>query len=175
MPRTCSTRSAPEASPSLSPPPATGVSSAPNIQWSAEQMDALFAIARQKPEQELQAVTAKARHDEEESLARIATIRAPSNVAAPADSTMTGGEDEEALLGKISPITLSVSGRCSGLPKVIDKKSHFYLITLLRISFFCLILSHITIFHLTIFYVTSHLTFYQLPVFSFIPAYSALL
>lgn len=56
-------------------------------------MDALFATARQKAEQELQAVTAKARHAEVESLARIAAIRAPANVAASAGSTRTGAED----------------------------------------------------------------------------------
>lgn len=46
-------------------------SSAPTVQWSSQQMDALFAIAQQKAEQELQAITAKVRRDDEESQARI--------------------------------------------------------------------------------------------------------
>lgn len=80
-------------------------------------MNALFVIGRQKAEQELQAVTAKARHDEEKRLAQIATICAPSNVAAPVRLTRTRGKDEEVSLGEISPIILSVAGRYPGLPK----------------------------------------------------------
>ncbi len=76
-------------------------------------MDALFTIARQKAELELQAATAKARHDEEESLARIAAIR---TLTAPVGLTQTR-EDEEVSIGEISPIILSVAGRYPGLPK----------------------------------------------------------
>ena len=61
--------------------------------------------------------TAKARHEEEESLTRIAAIRAPTNVAAPAALTRTVGEDKKTSIGEISPIRLSVSGRYAGLPK----------------------------------------------------------
>ncbi|MCJ1349918.1 hypothetical protein MMC31_008161 [Peltigera leucophlebia] len=89
-------------------PVALGVSSTPSLQWSADQMDALFAIARQKAEQELQAVTAGARRDEEENAARIAAIR----------------EEEETSLGEISPIILSVAGRYPGLPKAEIARSH---------------------------------------------------
>ena len=107
--------------PAAAPPPPSGPPPAgllaPNFQWSAEQIDALFAIARQKAELELQAATAKARHEEEESLARIAAIRAPTSVAAPAAPTRTVGEDEEASIGEISPVILSVAGRYPGLPK----------------------------------------------------------
>ena len=108
--------------PANSPPPAWlppagplayGKSSAPNVQWSAEQMDTLFTIARQKAKLELQAATAKTRHDEEKSLARIATIRAPTT---PAGSTRTR-EDKEVPIGEISLIILSVAGRYPGLPK----------------------------------------------------------
>lgn len=63
------------------------------------------------------AVTAKARHVEEESLARIAAIRAPANVPATASPTRTAGEDEETSIGEISPIILSVAGHYPGLPK----------------------------------------------------------
>lgn len=87
------------------------------MQWSAEQMDALFAIARQKAEQELQAVTARARRDEEESAARIAAIRTPANAVTPAGPTRAAGEEEETSLGEISPIILSVAGRYLRLPK----------------------------------------------------------
>ena len=102
--------------PAVIPLAAPGMGPTLNPQWSAEQMDALFAIARQKAELELQAATAKARHDEEESLARIAAIRAPSNGVAPAGSTRAG-EDDETSLGEISPIILFVAGRYPGLPQ----------------------------------------------------------
>lgn len=50
-------------------------------------MDTLFTIAQLKAKLELQAATAKACHDEEECLARIAAICAPINVAASASPT----------------------------------------------------------------------------------------
>ena len=80
-------------------------------------MDALFAIVRQKAELELQAATPKAHCDKEESLARIAAIRAPFNGVVPAGSTRVG-EDDKASLGKISSIILSIAGRYPGSPKV---------------------------------------------------------
>ena len=58
-------------------------------------MDALFAIACQKAELELPAATAKACHEEKESLARIVAIHAPTSVAAPVAPTRTAEEDEE--------------------------------------------------------------------------------
>ncbi len=76
-------------------------------------MDALFAIARQKAELELQVTTAKTRHDKDESLARIAAIRAPTAPAGPIQTR----EDEEVSIGEISPIIFSVAGRYPGLPK----------------------------------------------------------
>lgn len=80
-------------------------------------MNALFAIALQKAKQKLQAVTAKGCHDKKESLARIATIYTPSNVAAPAGLTKIRGEDKKVLLGKISPIILSIASHYSDLTK----------------------------------------------------------
>ena len=99
------------APPPAGPPPPTSslahsMSSTPNVQWSVKQMDALFAIARQKAKLELQAATAKARHNEKESLARIAAICAPT---APTGLTRTR-EDEEVSIDEISPIILSVAG-----------------------------------------------------------------
>ena len=85
----------------------------PNVQWSTEQIDALFAIARQKAELELQAATAKACHNEEENLARIAAIRTP---IVPTGLTRTK-EDEEVLIGEISPIIFFVAGRYLDSPK----------------------------------------------------------
>ena len=89
--------------PAAAPSPPSGLPPAgllaPNFQWSAEQMDALFAIVHQKAELELQAAIAKARHEKEESLARIAAIRAPTSVARPAAPKRTVGKDEEASIG----------------------------------------------------------------------------
>lgn len=87
----------------------------PKVQWSAEQRDALFAIAREKADQELQAVTAKIRRDEEESQARIAALRTPATTSAQAISTRA--EREKDSIGEISPAILSVAGRYHGLPK----------------------------------------------------------
>ena len=97
-------------------PVVLGVSSTPSIQWSANQMDTLFAIVRQKAEQELQAITARARRDKEKSAARIAATRAPANAVAPTGPTQSAREEEETSLGEISPIILSLAGRYPGLP-----------------------------------------------------------
>ena len=88
---------------------------APNFQWSAKQIDVLFAITRYKAELKLQAATTKTHHEEEESLARIAAIRAPISIAISAASTRTVGEDEETSIDEISFIILSVAGRYLGL------------------------------------------------------------
>ena len=127
MPATTRANSAAPANPPApgeTNPVALGVSTTPSMQLSAEQMDALFAIARQKAEQELQAVTARARRDEEESVARIAAIRAPANAVVPTGSTRSTGEEEETSLGEISPIILSVAGRYPGLPKAEIARIH---------------------------------------------------
>ena len=87
-------------------------------------MDALFAIARQKAEQELQAVTARAHRGKEESAARIAAICAPANAVTPTGPTRSAGEEEETSLGEISPIILSVAGRYPGLPKAEIARIH---------------------------------------------------
>lgn len=87
-------------------------------------MDALFAIARQKAEQELHALTAKSRHAKKESLARIAAIRAPPNAGVPVGSARISGEDEEVPLGEILPVILSVGGRYPGLPKAEIARIH---------------------------------------------------
>ncbi len=76
-------------------------------------MNALFAIARQKDELKLQVATAKACHNKEENLARIAAIRTPT---IPAGSIQTRKDKEESI-GEISPIIFSVAGRYPGLPK----------------------------------------------------------
>ena len=84
----------------------------------------MFAIAYQKAELELQAATTKARHDKEESLARIAAIHAPTASTGPIRTR----EDEEVLIGEISPIFFFIAGRYSGLPKakiVKIYKNHF--------------------------------------------------
>ena len=100
----------------LSTPPSAGLP-APNFQWFAKQMDVLFAIACQKAELELQAATVYAHHEEEESLARIAAIRAPTSVVTAAVPTWTVGEDKEASIDEISLVIFSIAGRYSGLPK----------------------------------------------------------
>lgn len=85
-------------------------------------MDALFAITRQKAEQELQAITDKARRDEEESQARIAALRAPA--ISPAVSSPTRVEREEDSIGEISLAILSIAGRYPGLPKAEIARIH---------------------------------------------------
>lgn len=80
-------------------------------------MYARFAIARPKTKQELQAITAKARHDKEKSAVRIAAIRALANVVALTGLTQSARKEEKIFLGEISLIFLSVSGRYLGLPK----------------------------------------------------------
>lgn len=104
-----------ETSPNHSFQPLPDEVSTPRVQWSVEQRDALFAIAREKADQELQAVTAKIRREEEESQARIAALRTPATAAAQATSTRI--EREEDTIGEISPAILSVAGRYPGLPK----------------------------------------------------------
>lgn len=83
-------------------------------------MDELFVIERQKAEQDLQAVTARARPDEE-SATRIAAIRAPATAVAPTGPTRSAGEEEETSLGEISQIILS---RYPGLPKAVIATIH---------------------------------------------------
>ena len=80
-------------------------------------MDALFVIACQKAELELQVATVNTRHEEEDSLARIAAIRAPTSVVALAAPTWTVGENKEVSIGKISLVILSIAGRYPGLSK----------------------------------------------------------
>lgn len=87
MPATfCANSSAPTNSPAPGEinPALFGVSFIPNMQWSAKQMDALFAIARQKAEQKLQVVTARACRDKKESATRITAICTPANAIASA-------------------------------------------------------------------------------------------
>ena len=60
--------------------------------------------------------TAKARHEKEESLARMAAIHAPTSVAVLAAPTWMVGEDKEASIGEISPVIFSAAGRYPGLP-----------------------------------------------------------
>lgn len=80
-------------------------------------MDTLFAIARQKVQLKLQAVTAKTCHNEEESLARITVICTPTNVATQAGLPQTERKDEEGLISEICLIILFISGCYPGLPK----------------------------------------------------------
>ena len=103
---------------------ALGVSFTPSMQWFTNKMDMLFAIARQKAEQELQVVTAMVRCDKEESAAIIAAICAPANAVAPTGPTRPAGEEEKTFLSEISSIILSVVGRYPGLPKAKIARIH---------------------------------------------------
>lgn len=87
-------------------------------------MDVLFTIIRQKAELKPQAAIAKPHHDEKESFARIAALRVPLNIAAPAGSTRMRGKNEQVLLGKIFPIILSAAGHYSGLLKAKIAQIH---------------------------------------------------
>lgn len=86
-------------------------------------MDELFVIARQKAGQDLQAVTARARRDEENAT-RIAAIRALATAVAPTGPTRSAEEEEKTSLGEISQIILSVAGRYPGLPKAAIATIH---------------------------------------------------
>lgn len=93
---------------------------APMVQWSAQRRNALFAIARQKAGQELQAITAKVRRDDEEIQARIAALQAPATTL----DLIRSGRDEDDSLGEISPVIPSVAGRYPGLPKADMTRIH---------------------------------------------------
>lgn len=107
----------PTTDPSAASSPAHSMSSAPNLQWSAEQINTCLAIAQQKAELEFQATTAKTRHDEEKTLAKTAVICILANSPASADPMRIARENEEVLIDEISPIILSVTGYYLDLPK----------------------------------------------------------
>ena len=79
---------------------------------SPQPMDALFAIAWKKADQELQAITAKIRRDDEGSQARIAALRIPEATATPATSTRTEREEDS-----IREISLRYSFCCRTLSR----------------------------------------------------------
>lgn len=74
-------------------------------------MNGLFVIVHQKAELKPQAATAKPRHDEEESLAKISVIYALTNIAVVAANIQTREEDVEVLISEISSIIFSIIDR----------------------------------------------------------------
>ena len=97
-------------------------SSALAVKWSPQQRDTLFAIAREKADLELQAITAKIRRDDKESQARIAALRIPAATTTPAALNQTKREEDS--IGGISSAILSVAGRYPRLPKAEIARIH---------------------------------------------------
>lgn len=104
-----------EANPASNVQP-TDEGSVPMVQWSLQQMDALFAIACQKAKQELQAITAKVRRDDKESQARFAAIRTPAITTSLVDPTRTE-RDKKDSFGEASPVILSSAGAIPAFTK----------------------------------------------------------
>lgn len=72
-------------------------------------MDILFTIVCQKVKWELKARIAKARHNKEESFAKIVAIYVSTHVYTLAGYTRIIGDEKEASIGEISPIIFSLS------------------------------------------------------------------
>lgn len=96
-------------------------------------MDTLITIACQKAKLELQAATAKACHEREESLAKISAIYAPTALAGPTQTR----EDKEVSISKISSIIFFVAGRYPDLPKAKIAQIHKNCFKLENLYKFC--------------------------------------